>query len=117
MPKRGYPFAAAAPLQLKTRVGPRELSRGVCAERYSREIFGECMPGPALEGAGRSPRQRPRGPVCAVAGPRASAAAFPTTFLPPAPALVGAAVRSQPRRAAISRARSAVPELWVLLWV
>lgn len=39
MPKRGYPFAAAAPLQLKIRVGPRELSRGVCAERYSREIF------------------------------------------------------------------------------
>ncbi|XP_037357927.1 apoptosis regulatory protein Siva [Talpa occidentalis] len=39
MPKRGCPFADAAPLQLKVRVGPRELSRGVCAERYSREIF------------------------------------------------------------------------------
>ncbi|XP_064342394.1 apoptosis regulatory protein Siva isoform X2 [Camelus dromedarius] len=39
MPKRGCPFADAAPLQLKVRVGPRELSRGVCAERLSREIF------------------------------------------------------------------------------
>nr|XP_008505020.1 PREDICTED: apoptosis regulatory protein Siva [Equus przewalskii] len=39
MPKRGCPFADAAPLQLKVRVGQRELSRGVCAERYSREIF------------------------------------------------------------------------------
>ncbi|XP_017516358.1 apoptosis regulatory protein Siva isoform X2 [Manis javanica] len=40
MPKRGCPFADAAPLQLKVRVGRRELSRGVCAERYTREIFG-----------------------------------------------------------------------------
>ncbi|XP_004480889.1 apoptosis regulatory protein Siva [Dasypus novemcinctus] len=39
MPKRGCPFADAAPLQLKVRVGPKELSRGVGAERYSREIF------------------------------------------------------------------------------
>ncbi|XP_049467967.1 apoptosis regulatory protein Siva isoform X1 [Panthera uncia] len=39
MPKRGCTFADAAPLQLKVRVGQRELSRGVCAERYSREIF------------------------------------------------------------------------------
>uniref|UniRef100_G3X7B3 SIVA1 apoptosis inducing factor n=2 Tax=Bos TaxID=9903 RepID=G3X7B3_BOVIN len=39
MPKRGYPFADAAPLQLKVRVGQRELSRGVCAERLTREIF------------------------------------------------------------------------------
>ncbi|XP_008053611.1 apoptosis regulatory protein Siva isoform X1 [Carlito syrichta] len=39
MPKRGCPFADAAPLQLKVRVGPKELSRGVCGERYSREIF------------------------------------------------------------------------------
>ncbi|XP_037691158.1 apoptosis regulatory protein Siva [Choloepus didactylus] len=39
MPKRGCPFGDAAPLQLKVRVGPKELSRGVCAERYSREIF------------------------------------------------------------------------------
>ncbi|XP_069921554.1 apoptosis regulatory protein Siva isoform X1 [Oryctolagus cuniculus] len=40
MPKRSCPFADAAPLQLKVRVGPRELGRGVCAERYSRGIFG-----------------------------------------------------------------------------
>ncbi|XP_003276254.1 apoptosis regulatory protein Siva isoform X2 [Nomascus leucogenys] len=39
MPKRGCPFADAAPLQLKVRVGQRELSRGVCAERYSQEVF------------------------------------------------------------------------------
>ncbi|XP_020027612.1 apoptosis regulatory protein Siva [Castor canadensis] len=39
MPKRGCPFADAAPLQLKVRVGPKELSRGVFAERYSREVF------------------------------------------------------------------------------
>ncbi|XP_043290462.1 apoptosis regulatory protein Siva isoform X1 [Cervus canadensis] len=39
MPKRGCPFADAAPLQLKVRVGQRELSRGVCAERLTREIF------------------------------------------------------------------------------
>ncbi|XP_059135633.1 apoptosis regulatory protein Siva isoform X2 [Peromyscus eremicus] len=40
MPKRNYPFADASPLQLKVHVGPRELSRGVFAERYSREVFG-----------------------------------------------------------------------------
>ncbi|XP_036903961.1 apoptosis regulatory protein Siva isoform X2 [Sturnira hondurensis] len=39
MPKRGSPFGDAAPLQLKVRVGWKELGRGVCAERYSREIF------------------------------------------------------------------------------
>ncbi|XP_066197573.1 apoptosis regulatory protein Siva [Saccopteryx leptura] len=39
MPKRGCPFGDAAPLQLKVRVGWKELGRGVCAERYSREIF------------------------------------------------------------------------------
>ncbi|XP_032261922.1 apoptosis regulatory protein Siva isoform X2 [Phoca vitulina] len=39
MPKRGCPFADAGPLQLKVRVGQRELSRGVCAEQHSREIF------------------------------------------------------------------------------
>ncbi|ELR53769.1 Apoptosis regulatory protein Siva, partial [Bos mutus] len=43
MPKRGYPFADAAPLQLKVRVGQRELSRGVCAERLTREIFEKTM--------------------------------------------------------------------------
>lgn len=42
MPKRSCPFAGASPLQLKVHVGPRELSRGVFAERYSREVFGEC---------------------------------------------------------------------------
>ncbi|XP_011838307.1 PREDICTED: apoptosis regulatory protein Siva [Mandrillus leucophaeus] len=36
---RGCPFADAAPLQLKVRVGQREVSRGVCAERYSQEVF------------------------------------------------------------------------------
>ncbi|XP_050010783.1 apoptosis regulatory protein Siva [Alexandromys fortis] len=39
MPKRSCPFADASPLQLKVHVGPRELSRGVFAERYSREVF------------------------------------------------------------------------------
>nr|KAF6487366.1 SIVA1 apoptosis inducing factor [Rousettus aegyptiacus] len=39
MPKRGCPLGDAAPLQLKVRVGWRELGRGVCSERYSREIF------------------------------------------------------------------------------
>nr|KAF6502613.1 SIVA1 apoptosis inducing factor [Molossus molossus] len=39
MPKRGCPFGDAAPLQLKVRVGWKELGRGVCAEHYSREIF------------------------------------------------------------------------------
>lgn len=42
MPKRGCPFGDASPLQLKVHVGPRELSRGVFAERCSREVFGEC---------------------------------------------------------------------------
>lgn len=42
MPKRSCPFADASPLQLKVHVGPRELSRGVFAERCSREVFGEC---------------------------------------------------------------------------
>lgn len=41
MPKRSCPFGEAAPLQLKTRVGLRELSRGVRGEEYHREIFGE----------------------------------------------------------------------------
>lgn len=45
MPKRGCPFADAAPLQLKVRVGQREVSRGVCAERYSQEVFGEYRAG------------------------------------------------------------------------
>ncbi|KAM9201829.1 apoptosis regulatory protein Siva isoform 1-T1 [Dugong dugon] len=39
MPKRGCPFGDAAPLQLRVRVGPKELSRGVCGERHSREVF------------------------------------------------------------------------------
>lgn len=43
MPKRSCPFGEAAPLQLKTRVGLRELSRGVRAEELRREIFGETV--------------------------------------------------------------------------
>ncbi|XP_014812896.1 PREDICTED: apoptosis regulatory protein Siva isoform X2 [Calidris pugnax] len=39
MPKRSCPFGDAAPLHLKTRVGLRELSRGVRGEEYRREIF------------------------------------------------------------------------------
>ncbi|NXS51781.1 SIVA protein, partial [Brachypteracias leptosomus] len=39
MPKRSCPFGEAAPIQLKTRVGLRELSRGVRGEEYRREIF------------------------------------------------------------------------------
>ncbi|NXU01383.1 SIVA protein, partial [Buphagus erythrorhynchus] len=39
MPKRSCPFGDAAPLQLKTRVGLRELSRGVRGEEYRREVF------------------------------------------------------------------------------
>nr|XP_004665703.1 apoptosis regulatory protein Siva [Jaculus jaculus] len=39
MPKRGLPFADVAPLQLKVRVGQKELSRGVFGERYAREVF------------------------------------------------------------------------------
>lgn len=65
MPKRGCPFADAAPLQLKVRVGQRELSRGVCAERLTREIFGECrVEGflAAKRGRGRrAPRAAPPG--------------------------------------------------------
>lgn len=57
MPKRGCPFADAAPLQLKVRVGQRELSRGVCAERLTREIFGEC--GEAGLGGGSPPTAPP----------------------------------------------------------
>lgn len=55
MPKRSCPFGEAAPLQLKTRVGLRELSRGVRGEEYRREVFGE----------GEGGREGPR----AVAGP------------------------------------------------
>ncbi|XP_071413506.1 apoptosis regulatory protein Siva isoform X2 [Pithys albifrons albifrons] len=39
MPKRSCPFGESAPLQLKTRVGLRELSRGVRGEEYRREVF------------------------------------------------------------------------------
>ncbi|XP_075568929.1 apoptosis regulatory protein Siva [Pelecanus crispus] len=39
MPKRCCPFGEGAPLQLKTRVGLRELSRGVRGEEYRREVF------------------------------------------------------------------------------
>ncbi|NXU93457.1 SIVA protein, partial [Xiphorhynchus elegans] len=39
MPKRSCPFGEAAPLQLKTRVGLRELSRGVRGEELRREVF------------------------------------------------------------------------------
>ncbi|KAG6933253.1 SIVA1 apoptosis inducing factor [Chelydra serpentina] len=39
MPKRPCPFRDGAPLQLKTRVGLRELSRGVLGEKYRRELF------------------------------------------------------------------------------
>ncbi|NXT19336.1 SIVA protein, partial [Syrrhaptes paradoxus] len=39
MPKRSCPFGEAAPLQLKMRVGLRELSRGVRGEEYRREVF------------------------------------------------------------------------------
>ncbi|XP_053924123.1 apoptosis regulatory protein Siva [Cuculus canorus] len=39
MPKRSCPFGDAAPLQLKTRVGLRELSRGVRGEEIRREVF------------------------------------------------------------------------------
>ncbi|XP_005068364.2 apoptosis regulatory protein Siva isoform X1 [Mesocricetus auratus] len=46
MPKRGCPFGDASPLQLKVHVGPRELSRGVFAERCSREVFGRISSSP-----------------------------------------------------------------------
>ncbi|NWU96437.1 SIVA protein, partial [Upupa epops] len=39
MPKRSCPFGDAAPLQLKTRVGLRELSHGVRGHEYRREVF------------------------------------------------------------------------------
>ncbi|NXU55776.1 SIVA protein, partial [Turnix velox] len=39
MPKRSCPFGEVAPVQLKTRVGLRELSRGVRGEEYRRQIF------------------------------------------------------------------------------
>uniref|UniRef100_A0A8C2SUN6 SIVA1 apoptosis inducing factor n=1 Tax=Coturnix japonica TaxID=93934 RepID=A0A8C2SUN6_COTJA len=39
MPKRSCPFGDAAPLQLKTRVGLKELSRGVRGDEYRREIY------------------------------------------------------------------------------
>ncbi|TFK15859.1 A-kinase anchor protein 5 [Platysternon megacephalum] len=39
MPKRSCPFGDTAPLQLKTRVGLRELSRGALGEKYRRELF------------------------------------------------------------------------------
>ncbi|XP_061854640.1 apoptosis regulatory protein Siva isoform X2 [Colius striatus] len=72
MPKRSWPFAEAAPRQLKTRVGLRELSRGVRGEEYRREVFertrrllfrgaqaymeGACPAGPAAScAAARSP--------------------------------------------------------------
>ncbi|XP_064316963.1 apoptosis regulatory protein Siva isoform X1 [Phalacrocorax carbo] len=65
MPKRSCPFGEAAPLQLKTRVGLRELSRGVRGEEYRREVFERtrrllfrgaqaCMEGAGLA-ASRSP--------------------------------------------------------------
>ncbi|XP_040458373.1 apoptosis regulatory protein Siva [Falco naumanni] len=38
MPKRSCPFGEGAPLQRKTRVGPRELSRGVRGEELRREV-------------------------------------------------------------------------------
>ncbi|XP_029453929.1 apoptosis regulatory protein Siva [Rhinatrema bivittatum] len=39
MPKRSFPFGDGAPLQLKMRVGPKELCDGVFGEKYKREIF------------------------------------------------------------------------------
>ncbi|XP_021256576.1 apoptosis regulatory protein Siva isoform X1 [Numida meleagris] len=75
MPKRSCPFGEAAPLQLKTRVGLRELSRGVRGEEYRREIFERtrrllfrgaqaCMENPwpaAPRAASRSPEPEPAG--------------------------------------------------------
>ncbi|NXE97221.1 SIVA protein, partial [Menura novaehollandiae] len=67
MPKRSCPFGEAAPLQLKTRVGLRELSRGVRGEEYRREVFGE--PGRAggsrggRPAGGMRPPAAPRGPA------------------------------------------------------
>ncbi|NXI02505.1 SIVA protein, partial [Pachycephala philippinensis] len=64
MPKRSCPFGDAAPLQLKTRVGLRELSRGVRGEDYRREAYMEgaaaaarpAEPGPCGEAQGEGPR-------------------------------------------------------------
>uniref|UniRef100_A0A8C5WGV6 SIVA1 apoptosis inducing factor n=1 Tax=Leptobrachium leishanense TaxID=445787 RepID=A0A8C5WGV6_9ANUR len=39
MPKRSYPFDASCPHQLKTHVGPKELSEGVMGKQYKQEIF------------------------------------------------------------------------------
>ncbi|KAM9294184.1 apoptosis regulatory protein Siva [Gastrophryne carolinensis] len=39
MPKRSYPFDSLAPPQLKTRIGQKELSQGVCGDSLKREIF------------------------------------------------------------------------------
>ncbi|XP_077320630.1 apoptosis regulatory protein Siva [Lithobates pipiens] len=39
MPKRSYPFDSLAPPQVKTRIGQKELSQGVCGEIMKREIF------------------------------------------------------------------------------
>ncbi|XP_068256260.1 apoptosis regulatory protein Siva isoform X3 [Nyctibius grandis] len=39
MPKRSCPFGEGVPLQRKTRVGLRELSRGVRGEEYRRQVF------------------------------------------------------------------------------
>ncbi|XP_041527001.1 apoptosis regulatory protein Siva-like [Microtus oregoni] len=44
MPKRSCPFADASPLQLKDRVGQRELSHSVFAEHSSREVFERTKP-------------------------------------------------------------------------
>ncbi|XP_018411874.1 PREDICTED: apoptosis regulatory protein Siva isoform X2 [Nanorana parkeri] len=39
MPKRSYPFDCLAPPQLKTHIGQKELSQGVCGDGLKREIF------------------------------------------------------------------------------
>ncbi|XP_068110335.1 apoptosis regulatory protein Siva [Hyperolius riggenbachi] len=39
MPKRSYPFDTFAPPQMKTHIGQKELSAGVCGESLKREIF------------------------------------------------------------------------------
>ncbi|KAF6317875.1 hypothetical protein mRhiFer1_015322 [Rhinolophus ferrumequinum] len=39
MPKRGCPFGDSAPIQLKVRVGWKELGGGKATEPYSQEIF------------------------------------------------------------------------------
>ncbi|NXX90330.1 SIVA protein, partial [Centropus bengalensis] len=66
MPKRSWPFGEAAPVQLKTRVGLRELSRGVRGEEIRREVFERtrrllfrgaqaCMEGPVPGPGSRCP--------------------------------------------------------------